>query len=249
MSANATMPSTEIIAAPPLVPMAPDAARQAMADFQAFTAAMLVESDWQQAPGIKPFVKRSGWRKIATGYTLSCEILEDEVLERDERGEPTRARAKARVFHRETGRSWEGTGRCSTTEPRFRRGDTKAEHDVTATAVTRAINRATSDLVGFGQVSAEEVDGGVAVDAVPALDDAGLRAVAAALGERWPEFDSFRFLNSLIKRYDGAVPEAAGVALRAWARFARHTPAAQGNEREAGSQSPTDAQTTTTSEG
>ena len=241
MSTNATAPSTEIVAAPPLVPMAPEAARRAMADFQAFTAAMLVESDWQQAPGIKPFVKRSGWRKIATGYTLSCEILEDEVLERDERGEPTRARAKARVFHRETGRSWEGTGRCSTTEPRFRRGDTKAEHDVTATAVTRAINRATSDLVGFGQVSAEEVEPGV----VPVLDDAGLRTVAAALGTRWPEFDSFRFLNSLIKRFDGGVPESAGVALRAWARFATHTPAAQGNEREAGAQSPTGPQTTT----
>jgi hypothetical protein len=242
MSVNATMPSTEIVVAPPLVPMSPDQAERSMAAYQAFTAAMLVEKDWQRAPGIAPFVKRSGWRKIATGYTLSCEILEDEVIERDERGEPKRARAKARVFHRETGRSWDGTGRCSTTERRF----SKPEHDVTATAVTRAINRATADLVGFGEVSAEEVAAGVD-EAV--LDRDGLMVVAAALGERWPEFDSFRFLNSLIKRFEGGVPESVGVALRAWARFATHTPAAQGNEAQASAQSPTGAQTTTPPEG
>lgn len=240
MSTNATVPSTDLVVAPPLAPMSPDEARKAMADFQAFTAAMLVETDWQRAAGIKPFVKRSGWRKIATGYTLSCEILEDEVVERDERGEPKRARAKARVYHRETGRSWEGTGRCSTTERRF----SKPEHDVTATAVTRAINRATSDLVGFGDVSAEEV--GAGVDEDPVLDDAGLRTVAQALGERWPEYDPIRFLNSLIKRYPDGVPEPVGVALRAWARFAARGPGVMGNEREGAAQGVTEGDTPST---
>jgi hypothetical protein len=237
MSTNATAspPSTELVAAPLLVPMSPDVARRAMADFQAFTAAMLVETDWQRASGIDPFVKRSGWRKIATGYTLSCDILEEEVIERDERGEPKRAKAKARVYHRETGRSWEGTGRCSTTERRF----SKPEHDVTATAVTRAINRATSDLVGFGEVSAEEVGAG----AEPVLDDASLRAVAVALGERWPEYDSLRFLNSIIRRFDGTVPESVGVALRAWARFATQPAAVVGNAREGAAQSVTEGDT------
>lgn len=36
----------------------------------------------------------------------------------------------------------------------------KAEHDCTSTAVTRATNRAISDLVAAGEVSAEEVEGG-----------------------------------------------------------------------------------------
>jgi len=241
MSTNATAPSTELALAPPLVPMTPDDARLAMAKFQALTSAMLEEGDWQRARGIRPFVKRSGWRKIATGYTLSCEILEDEVLERDERGEPVRAKAKARVYHRETGRSWEGTGRCSTTERRF----SKPEHDVTSTAVTRAINRATADLVGFGDVSAEEV--GAGVEPVPMLDEAGLRDLAGALETRWPASDSFRFLNALMKRLDGGVPESVGTALRAWAKFATDDgPGVGAQAPQTGAHEPTTAQTTTT---
>jgi hypothetical protein len=236
---SATVNSTEIVAAPALVPMSAADAREAMERWQAFTAAMLVETDWQTIPSGK-FVKRSGWRKIATGYTLSCEILEDEVIERDEHGEPKRARAKARVIHRETGRSWEGTGRCSTTEARFRRGDAKAEHDVTATAVTRAINRATADLVGFGQVSAEEVDGGVAVAAetTPPLTDAAIGTVAAAFQEAWPNLDAHRFMRMLRKRLGGEVPEPVGTALLAWVWYATEYTGATGNARETGSEAP-----------
>jgi hypothetical protein len=143
--------------------MEPEQARAAMAKFQALTSAMLTADDWQDIGQGRRFVKRSGWRKVATGYTLSCDIVEEEVVDRDDKGEPIRARAKVRVYHRESGRSWEGTGRASTTERKF----SKPEHDVTSTAVTRAINRATSDLVGFGQVSAEELDGTGVVPASP----------------------------------------------------------------------------------
>lgn len=239
-----------VVPVEPLLPMEPEAARAAMAKFQALTAAMLDPAeDWQPIStrqGRSQFVKRSGWQKIATGYRLSCEILVEEVVERDEHGEPVRARAIVRATSLDDSRSWDGSGRCSTTE----RGFSKPEHDVTATAVTRATNRAISNLVGFGAVSAEEVDGtGAVVEAAPVLDRNGLIAVAQALGERWPEFDSFGFLNRLIERYPDGVPESAGAALRGWARFATHTPAAQGNEAQATAQSATAPQTTTRPEG
>lgn len=50
-----------------------------------------------------------------------------------------------------------GVATCSADERRF----THPDHDVRATAWTRAVNRAISDMVGWGEVSAEEMlDGG-----------------------------------------------------------------------------------------
>jgi hypothetical protein len=58
------------------------------------------------------------------------------------------------------GRHADGDGACAINEPRFRTpsGRQKAEHDLPATAVTRATNRSVSNLIGFGSVSAEEVE-------------------------------------------------------------------------------------------
>jgi hypothetical protein len=47
-----------------------------------------------------------------------------------------------------------GIGTCSTTERKF----SKPEHDILAIAHTRAKNRAISDLIGLGEVSAEELE-------------------------------------------------------------------------------------------
>lgn len=52
-----------------------------------------------------------------------------------------------------------GTGTCSINERRRGRESFKnADHDVPATSWTRALNRAISDLVGWGEVSAEELE-------------------------------------------------------------------------------------------
>lgn len=206
------MSTTEIEQyAEPLLPMEPAQARKAMAQYQQLTDAMLGPEDWQQISREKRFVKRSGFQKISTGYSLSCEILSEEVVERDERGEPVRARAIVRAMH-PNGRHWDGSGRCSITE----RGFSKAEHDLTATAITRATNRAISNLVGFGAVSAEELDGAVpvAVQDDPALDDDQLFELVAELEKSDP--DAGRFVESLSRRLGGNVTESVGVALRAW---------------------------------
>jgi hypothetical protein len=58
------------------------------------------------------------------------------------------------------GRTQIGDGVCSTAE----RGFKNANHDIPTTAFTRALNRAILDLVGFGEVSAEEIASGASQD-------------------------------------------------------------------------------------
>lgn len=58
------MSTTDLVKVEPLLPMSPDAARQAMKKYQELTAAMLTAEDWQAIPSGK-FVKRSGFQKIA----------------------------------------------------------------------------------------------------------------------------------------------------------------------------------------
>jgi len=184
------MSTTDMVVAQPLLPMDPDQAQDAMRRFQATTRAMLDTADWIGEPGAdESFVKRSGWSKIATAYGLSTEIL-GERIDRDTNGKPMRAHAKVRATTG-TGRFADGDGGCGIDEPRFRNptGRQKIEHDLPATAVTRATNRAISNLVGFGQVSAEEVDAdvraGASAPALPAWaeydsEEAGGPVIAAA---------------------------------------------------------------------
>src|SRR5215831_1694920 len=157
------MSTAELVPASSWLPeMTGDQARGAMRAYQDITAAMLDSHDWIGEPGAEgSFVKRSGWSKIANAYGLSTEIVAQSI-DRDESGSPIRAHATVRATNK-TGRHADGDGACAINEPRFRSvgGTQKVEHDLPATAVTRATNRAISNLVGFGQVSAEEIDADV----------------------------------------------------------------------------------------
>lgn len=94
--------------------------------------------------------KKSAWRKLARFYGVSTEILDKQRIV-DGDGVVT--------WHYSV-RAWQGsvttTGEaaCSTNE----KGKERTEHEVKSTSHTRAKNRAISDLIGFGQVSAEEID-------------------------------------------------------------------------------------------
>ena len=96
--------------------------------------------------------KKSAWRKLARFYGVSTELLDKQRIV-DENGVVT--------WHYSV-RAWQGdvttTGEaaCSTNE----KGKESTEHEVKSTAHTRAKNRAISDLIGFGQVSAEEMTPG-----------------------------------------------------------------------------------------
>jgi hypothetical protein len=144
-------PSREV-----LMPMDTAQVVEGMRIYQELLKDLLDDSDWQQTPDGK-FVKKSGWRKIGRAFNLSVVRISDKV-ERDANGEPLRAEVVMRAIA-PNGQTQDGDGYCSREESRFasERGRAKLENDLRATATTRAKNRAISDLVGMGEVSAEEV--------------------------------------------------------------------------------------------
>ncbi|MBD1373773.1 hypothetical protein IC620_15615 [Hazenella sp. IB182357] len=106
-----------------------------------------------QAIGGKKHPKKSFVRKVQRFFNVSCEIVQDEPL-KDEKGEIVAWLAKAKAIHQKTGVYQEGDGSCGYDE---KHGKQKTLHNIRAHAITRAKNRAILDLVGFGDVSAEEI--------------------------------------------------------------------------------------------
>src|SRR5439155_12988301 len=97
----------------------------------------------------KPYILKSGWRTLAFAFNLSDEVVYHEKEEKD--GVIT-----WRIHTRVTapnGRSVVGVAACSSNERRF----AHPSHDVYAMASTRSKNRAISDILGLGEVSAEEM--------------------------------------------------------------------------------------------
>ena len=143
--------------------------------YQHLLPKLLNDDDYQAADG-KRFVKKSGWRKIATAFDLDVQIIRSTV-DRDPDGTPVRAEVWARAIA-PSGRSMDGDGYCSIDESRFQcqKGRQKLENDLRATATTRAMNRAISGLVGMGEVSAEEVS----ADAQPAVPHADAKQTTNA---------------------------------------------------------------------
>ena len=166
-------------------------------EYQALCKELLDDSDYQEfsqrekrADGSwqnvkKRFKKKSAFRKLAVAFDLDVAKVE-MVVERDFNGRPLRARAVYRAIA-PSGRYQDGDGYCSIDEPRFSKEKSREriENDLPATATTRAKNRAISDLLGTGEVSAEEMSGGHE-DPVPAgpplrpVMDATLKAVLGA---------------------------------------------------------------------
>lgn len=120
-----------------------------MRQFQNLKASLLDKNTDIATIKNKPFIKRSGWRKMGLAFNLSDEIVkyEREVLD-----DGFTCRIWVRVWA-PNGRSVVGIGACSSDERDF----AHLEHDVYATAHTRAKNRALSDMIGSGEVSWEEL--------------------------------------------------------------------------------------------
>ena len=98
----------------------------------------------------KKFRKKAYWRAIATSFSVSCEVADVTriTLENDWGYEATVRAISA------DGRKSDGDGACMASE---KSGASATVHNVRSHAVTRAKNRAISDLVGFGEVSADEL--------------------------------------------------------------------------------------------
>lgn len=98
----------------------------------------------------KRFRKKSYWRAIATAFHLDVIFISEERIESEgEWGYLATYRASANDR-----RYCDGDGACMVSE---KPGAMGTIHNVRAHAHTRAKNRAIADLVGFGEVSADEL--------------------------------------------------------------------------------------------
>ena len=95
-------------------------------------------------------IKKSGWRRLARAFTLSTAIL-DRTIERDDDMRVVSAEFIVRASH-PNGAYADGWGGADKFERRFNK-----DQDIIATAQTRATNRAISDLIAGGEVSADEI--------------------------------------------------------------------------------------------
>jgi len=150
----------------------------AFSEYQELVEHITNADDYQTIQG-KRFPKRSALRKLGTAFGVSYEIRE-RVITRDDDHRVIGAEFVVRATA-PGGRFSDGWGSCDLREkcdthrtncrpdckrhcggadagcdgrPHF----SKPEHDIPATAETRAKNRAASELFAMGQVSAEEVD-------------------------------------------------------------------------------------------
>ena len=141
----------EVVTRPDLLTAAPtDDVVALQRAFLDLSAKLLDPSDFQRIGG-KEYKTKSAWRKLAAAFNVS-----DAVLERNytygEDGRIMRAEYVA-IATAPNGRSAVGVGIASVYERSF----SNPEHDIPATAHTRAKNRAFSDLFGLGEVSADEI--------------------------------------------------------------------------------------------
>ncbi len=133
---------------------------QAFRAYQELRSQILTADDFQEIPQGR-FLKRSGWRKLSTAFAVNFTLLEKHI-ERDDQGKAIYAEFIVRAMA-PNGRYADGWGSCSIDEDRWNRQSSrnKQDHDLPATAYTRATNRACADLFGMGEMSAEEmVNGG-----------------------------------------------------------------------------------------
>jgi len=158
--------------------VSPENAEKAMQAYQELCAAVLIpwdkrivkngvivqESDYQRIPvrhkergkwitEYRDFPKKSAWRKLGKFYKISDEIIDKERVDREDGSFVYHYTVKAIA---PDGQYTVGVGSCDSTEVSDER---RREHFTESKAHTRAKNRAISDLIGFGQVSAEEVTG------------------------------------------------------------------------------------------
>jgi hypothetical protein len=132
-----------------------DQLAEAHKKFEEFKHRILTRDDWVVIQG-RNFLKKSAWRKWALGCAVSDEIVSLERIpaEGKTKDGEFQYRVISKAIHRPTDRSSIGVAVASNKE---KANWAHEEHDVLTLAHTRSKNRAISDLVGGGEVSAEEM--------------------------------------------------------------------------------------------
>ncbi|MDQ3646984.1 MAG: hypothetical protein M3433_00070 [Actinomycetota bacterium] len=201
-----------------LMPLEADQVVEGMRVYQDLLRRLLEASDWQTHdkngnPLDRPFLKKCGWRKIARAFNLSFERVHSRV-EREDDGTPMRAEVWIRAVA-PNGQYGDGDGYCSADEVRFKswRGRQKLENDLRATATTRAKNRSIADLVGMGEVSAEEIEPGGAAPPTDTASDELAKVTYAALRRLLGSREAARRAGERIAADLGYLPVAVGRAI------------------------------------
>lgn len=164
---------TSLVAVGQLSPVDVDAAVDYWNAYQKLTESILTKDDYQ-GKGKNRFKKKSAWRKYATAFNISTRVV-DEQLRYDEDGRIITAKYTIEA-EMPNGRIVPGIGVCSIYDKAHEKDKkdkygrltcpgpcngrphfNNPEHDVIATAETRAKSRAISDCIGTGEVSAEEM--------------------------------------------------------------------------------------------
>lgn len=119
-------------------------------EFQELKKYIIERSDIQVIQG-RNHIKKSGWRKFATFYNLTDQIVEETQVDLEKGGFYWKIKV---VCTAPNGRQTEGVGMCASSE----KSGARMLHDTYTTAHTRAKNRAISDMIAAGEVSAEEME-------------------------------------------------------------------------------------------
>ncbi len=107
------------------------------------------------------YIRKSGWRKLAMVFGVNLKVLDmDREDHEDDDGPYYLWNARVRAEHLASGKYAEGIGVASSRDQFFTRSGKRAadEKDIKLKAQTVGANRAISDLIGGGQMSAEEAE-------------------------------------------------------------------------------------------
>jgi len=132
--------------------VSPEEAVKAWEEYLALKEKIAKPEDKQVIQG-KEFYKKSYWRKLATFFNLSVEVVEERQESLADGNIVFHFTCKAIAPN---GRYAIGAGTCDLME----KGYKNTIHNARSTAETRAFNRSVSNLVGGGEVSAEELENG-----------------------------------------------------------------------------------------
>jgi len=169
----------------------PSDAKRAMAAYQEMASAIMEPDDFQtfmQGGKQHKFRKRSGWKKLERFYGVSIEVKEERIFHEHQPAKCLRVkmpdhfkdvidcgcpikgvRYVVRAVDVRTGRYSENVGIATTGEARI--PASASLHDLATRALNRGANRATADLIGVSDPSADEraAEKGISKEAAGAL--------------------------------------------------------------------------------
>lgn len=147
-------------AQPTMLPVvSSEMAREAMSAYQRLCESILTKDDYQVYGGGKKFKKKSAFKKLARFYQLTVEEIPDSQGRFNADWSKVENDYIVEITYRATapsGQSATGDGACQASE-KGSQGKLAPYQTVRGTAHTRAANRAISNLVAMGEVSAEEM--------------------------------------------------------------------------------------------